>query len=196
MGTGLPLSTVTPYTRVMEKGYVEHPSGQQLKSSRKTNYKLDQEGLEVAVCRHGILLRSLNMMCGEIFAYPLFLQKELSGSRNIQFMCTDVICKFWPYLTKVALHCPELATLLDMKPLLSIMHAKAHRLKCEIKWGGRNQEGAGTTLGEEVEQGNICLSRAAICSKQMSKGARTDMVSIQAMGWNRRTWTEHCPEDT
>ncbi|XP_038849541.1 uncharacterized protein LOC120047975 [Salvelinus namaycush] len=71
------------------------------------------------------------MMRGEIFAYPLFLQKELSGSRNIQFMCTDVICKFWPYLTKVALHCPELATLLDMKPLLSVMHAKAHRLKYE-----------------------------------------------------------------
>ncbi|KAM9560839.1 uncharacterized protein ACWYII_020663 isoform 1-T2 [Salvelinus alpinus] len=155
-------------------------------SSRKTNNKLDEEGLEVAVCRHGILLRSLNMMRGEIFAYPLFLQKELSGSRNIQFMCTDVICKFWPYLTKVALHCPELATLLDMKPLLSVMHAKAHRLKCEIKWGGRNQEGAGTTLGEEVEQGNSFLSRAAICSKQMSKGARTDMLTIQAMGWNRR----------
>ncbi|CDQ70328.1 unnamed protein product [Oncorhynchus mykiss] len=99
-------------------------------------------------------------------------------------MCTDVICKFWPYLTKVALHCPELATLLDMKPLLSVMHTKAHRLKCQIKWGGRNQEGAGTTLGEEVEQG--FLSRAAICSKQMSKGARTDMLTIQAMGWNRR----------
>ncbi|CDQ97104.1 unnamed protein product [Oncorhynchus mykiss] len=60
-------------------------------SSRETNNKLDEEGLEVAVCRHGILLRSLNMMRGEIFAYPLFLQKELSGSRNIQFMCTDVI---------------------------------------------------------------------------------------------------------
>ncbi|KAK6302119.1 hypothetical protein J4Q44_G00281720 [Coregonus suidteri] len=110
------------------------------------------------------------MMFGEILAYPLFLQKELSGSRNIPFMCTDVICKFWPYLTKVALHCPELATLLDMKPLLSVMHAKSHRLKCEIKWGGPNQEGAGITLGEEVEQGNSFLLRAAICSKQMSKG--------------------------
>ncbi|CDQ59297.1 unnamed protein product [Oncorhynchus mykiss] len=73
-----------------------------------------------------------------------------------------------------------------MKPLLSVMHAKAHRLKCQIKWGGWNQEGAGTTLGEEVEQGNSFLSRAAICSKQMSKGARTDMLTIQAMGWNRR----------
>ncbi|CDQ59298.1 unnamed protein product [Oncorhynchus mykiss] len=56
-------------------------------SSRKTNDKLDEEGLEVAVSRHGILLRSLNMMRGVIFASPLFLQKELSGSRNIQFMC-------------------------------------------------------------------------------------------------------------
>ena len=35
--------------------------------------------------------------------------------------------------------------------------------------GGRNQEGAGTTIGEEVEQVNSFLSRAAICSKYMSK---------------------------
>lgn len=147
--------------------------------------KLDEEGMEVAVCRHGVLLRSLNMMRGEIFAYPLFLQKELTA-KNVQFMCTDVICKYWPYLQRIVKDCPELSPLLDMKPFLSVMHAKAHSWKCEIKWGGRNQEGAGTTLGEEVEQVNSFLSRTAICSKYMTKGARTDMITIQAMAWNQR----------
>ncbi|XP_049457236.1 uncharacterized protein LOC125904015 [Epinephelus fuscoguttatus] len=33
--------------------------------------KLDEEGLEVVVCRHGVLLKALNMYRGEIFAYPL-----------------------------------------------------------------------------------------------------------------------------
>lgn len=42
----------------------------------------------------------------------------------------------------------------------------------KIKWGGRNQEGAGTTLGEEVEQVNSFLSRTAICSKYMTKGGK------------------------
>ncbi|XP_056091635.1 uncharacterized protein LOC130071045 [Rhinichthys klamathensis goyatoka] len=141
--------------------------------------------MEVAVCRHGVLLRSLNMMRGEIFAYPMFLQKELTP-KNVQFMCTDVICKYWPYLRRVVSDCPELSPLLDMKPFLSVMHAKAHSWKCEIKWGGRNQDGAGTTLGEEVEQVNSFLSRTAICSKYMTKGARTDIITIQAMAWNQR----------
>ncbi|XDV25667.1 hypothetical protein PO909_029546 [Leuciscus waleckii] len=151
---------------------------------KKVN-KLDEEGMEVAVCRHGVLLRSLNMMRGEIFAYPMYLQKEMTP-RNVQFMCTDVICKYWLYLQRVVNDCPELSPLLDMKPFLSVMHAKAHSWKCEIKWGGRNQDGAGTTLGEEVEQVNSFLSRTAICSKYMTKGARTDMITIQAMAWNKR----------
>ncbi|KAJ8364098.1 hypothetical protein SKAU_G00129290 [Synaphobranchus kaupii] len=104
--------------------------------SRRSTSKVDEEGLEVAVCRHGILLKALNMFRGEIFAYPLFLQKELASAN--------------------------------------------------VKWGGRNQHGAGTTIGEEVEQVNSFLSRTAICTKYMSKAARTDMLTVQVMGWNNR----------
>ncbi|XP_073803721.1 uncharacterized protein [Danio rerio] len=169
----------------LAKMFVDQVNGLQHESVPMKINKLDEQGMEVAVCRHGVLLRSLNMMRGEIFAYPMFLQKELTP-RNVQFMCTDVICKYWPYLQRVVRDCPELSPLLDMKPFLSVMHAKAHSWKCEIKWGGRNQEGAGTTLGEEVEQVNSFLSRTAICSKYMTKGARTDMITIQAMAWNKR----------
>ncbi|KAK5913278.1 hypothetical protein CgunFtcFv8_007823 [Champsocephalus gunnari] len=73
-----------------------------------------------------------------------------------------------------------------MRPFLSIMHAKAHSWLCELRWGGRNKKGAGNTIGEEVEQVNSFLSRAAICSKYMSKAVRTDMLTIQASGWNKR----------
>lgn len=48
----------------------------------------------------------------------------------------------------------------------------------KIKWGGRNQEGAGTTLGEEVEQVNSFLSRTAICSKYMTKGGKCITTNI------------------
>ncbi|XP_016382121.1 uncharacterized protein LOC107719253 [Sinocyclocheilus rhinocerous] len=136
--------------------------------SSKTSSKLDEEGIEVAVCRHGVLLRALNMFRGEIYAYPLYLQKELC-TENATFFCADIMCKYWPYLIKVCQACPELRHLLNMKPFLSVMHAKVHGVKCEIKWSGSFQTGAAYTMGEEVEQANSFLSRIGISTKFMSK---------------------------
>ncbi|XP_026070127.1 uncharacterized protein LOC113050899 isoform X2 [Carassius auratus] len=155
-------------------------------TSKKTNTKCDEEGLEVAVCRHSILLRGLNMFRGEIFAYPLFLQKELATKTNCKFFCTDIMCRYWPYLQKVAQAFPEMQNLTQMKPFLSVMHAKGHSTKCEVQWGGKNQTGAGTTIGEEVEQVNSFLSRVALTTKYMSKAARVDMITLHARGWNER----------
>ncbi|XP_039464541.1 uncharacterized protein LOC120438170 isoform X3 [Oreochromis aureus] len=140
--------------------------------------------MEIALCRHGVLLAALNMFPGEIFAYPLFLQRKLAASipGHITFLCSDVACKYFPYLTKVA----QLRNLLSMRPFLSVMHAKALIWKCEIKWGGAFQDGAGSTFGEEVEQVNSFLSRAAITTKYMSKAGRTDMLTLLALGWNKR----------
>ncbi|XP_025760382.1 uncharacterized protein LOC102082213 [Oreochromis niloticus] len=157
-------------------------------SSKKSTGKLDEEGMERAVCHHGVLLAALNMFRGENFAYPLFLQRKLAASvpGHITFLCSDVACKYFPYLTKVAQQCPELRNLLSMRPFLSVMHAKAHTWKCEIEWGGAFQDGAGSTVGEEVEQVNSFLSRAAITTKYMSKAGRTDMLTLLALGWNKR----------
>ncbi len=71
------------------------------------------------------------MYRGEIFAYPLYLQEKLA-SRQITFFCMDVTCKYWPYLQRVAKSCPELQHLLNMKPFLSVFHAKAHDFKFEV----------------------------------------------------------------
>nr|XP_043872711.1 uncharacterized protein LOC122761558 isoform X1 [Solea senegalensis]XP_043872712.1 uncharacterized protein LOC122761558 isoform X1 [Solea senegalensis]XP_043872713.1 uncharacterized protein LOC122761558 isoform X1 [Solea senegalensis]XP_043872714.1 uncharacterized protein LOC122761558 isoform X1 [Solea senegalensis] len=73
-----------------------------------------------------------------------------------------------------------------MKPFLSVFHAKAHDFKCEVKWSGAYQEGAGLTLGEEVEQCNAFLSRIAVTTKHMSKAGRTDMLTLLAMRWNQQ----------
>ncbi|XP_016387372.1 uncharacterized protein LOC107723321 [Sinocyclocheilus rhinocerous] len=145
--------------------------------------KLDEEGVEIAVCRHGFLLKGLNMYRGEIFAYPMFLQKEFQGAT---FLAMDVTCRYVPYLEKVSEALTHLQPLQKMRHCLSVMHANAHNTKCEILWNARNQEGAGTTLGEEVEQVNSFLSRCALTTKYMAKSVRTDMLTVHAIGWNQR----------
>ncbi|KAK2836800.1 hypothetical protein Q7C36_014669 [Tachysurus vachellii] len=153
-------------------------------TSQRSASKVDEEGLELAVCRHGVLLCALNMYRGEIFAYPPYLQKWLA-SRQITFFCMDVTCKYWPYLQRIAKSCPELQHLLNMKPFLSVFHGKAHDFKCEVK-SGAYQDGAGLTLGEEVEQCNAFLSRIAVTTKHMSKAGHTDMLTLMAMCWNQQ----------
>ncbi|XP_039528958.1 uncharacterized protein LOC120480076 isoform X3 [Pimephales promelas] len=155
--------------------------------SKKSSSKIDEEGIQVAVCRHGILLRGLNHYRGEVFAYPMFLQKELSERANVTFFCMDVVCRYWqPYLSKATEESSDLQPLMEMRPFLSVMHAKAHTAKCEVRWGGMNQDGAGNTVGEEVEQVNSFLSRAALVTKYMTKAGRENMLTQQAMGWNRK----------
>ncbi|XP_051251061.1 uncharacterized protein LOC127360650 [Dicentrarchus labrax] len=100
-------------------------------TSQRSSSKVDEEGLELAVCRHDVLLAALNMF----------------------------------------------------------VHAKAHDSKCEVKWSGTNQEGAGKTLGEEVEQCNAFLSRISVTTKHMSKSGRNDMLTLLAIRWNQ----QKCP---
>ncbi|KAG1955364.1 hypothetical protein F2P79_008456 [Pimephales promelas] len=155
-------------------------------TSNKSSSKIDEEGIQVAVCRHGILLRALNHYRGEIFAYPMFIQKDMAERANVTFFAMDVICRYWPYLSKVADNFTDMQPLMEMRPFLSVMHAKAHTAKCEVRWGGRNQDGAGNTVGEEVEQVNSFLSRAALVTKYMTKAGRENMLTQQAMGWNKK----------
>ncbi|KAK7918642.1 hypothetical protein WMY93_009926 [Mugilogobius chulae] len=42
----------------------------------KKSSTLDEEGVEIAVCRHGFLLKGLNMYRGEIYAYPIGMWAE------------------------------------------------------------------------------------------------------------------------
>ncbi|KAL1252273.1 hypothetical protein QQF64_020069 [Cirrhinus molitorella] len=76
-----------PEKQTREKAHVELVSGLLQRETARRASKLDKEGLEVAVCRHGVILKGLNMYSGEIFTYPLFLQKDLQAATNIY--CTS-----------------------------------------------------------------------------------------------------------
>ncbi|KAJ4941713.1 hypothetical protein JOQ06_011588 [Pogonophryne albipinna] len=70
-------------------------------ATRKSEARLDEEGMMTSVCRHCILFSGLNMFRGEIFAYPLYLQQDLGKEHKIEFVCTDVMCKYYPYIQRV-----------------------------------------------------------------------------------------------
>ncbi|KAK7918650.1 hypothetical protein WMY93_009934 [Mugilogobius chulae] len=65
-------------------------------------------------------------------------------------------------------------------------HNQADSSILRVKWSGAYQEGAGLTLGEEVEQVNAVLSRIAVTTKHMSKAGRSDMLTVMAMRWNEQ----------
>ena len=72
------------------------------------------------------------MMQGEIYPYTLFLQKEMSRY-DVKYFCQDVICQYSKWLHKILSQRPndiELQQLKNMKPFLSVMHAKAHSWSC------------------------------------------------------------------
>ncbi|KAI4795629.1 hypothetical protein KUCAC02_029765 [Chaenocephalus aceratus] len=115
-----------------------------------------REGLELAVCRHGVLLCALNMYRGDIFASPFYKERPRAPAPA-----------------------PDEALPLGIS-------CKAHDFKCEVNWSGAYQEGAGSTLGEEVEQCNAFLSRIAVTTKHRTTAGRTDMLTLMAMRWNQQ----------
>ncbi|KAA8577529.1 hypothetical protein FQN60_009344, partial [Etheostoma spectabile] len=52
-----------------------------------------------------------------------------------------------------------------LQQLLASKHDVTFFCMDVVKWSGTNQEGAGKTLGEEVEQCNAFLSRIAVTTK-------------------------------
>ena len=89
--------------------------------------KLDETGLYLCACRHQIAQKALNMFQGEIYAYPLCIQKYFVVPKQIGYFWQDVICQYWPWLKKVAADVAE-----KQVPALSVMHAKGHAWYCEV----------------------------------------------------------------
>lgn len=94
---------------------------------RKKN--LNETGLQVSVCRHGIAQRAVNMFQGELYAYSLYLQRHHMQENSVQFMCIDIACKYWVWLEK---HDRQLATI--MKPIIGAMHSKKHQVSCQVNF--------------------------------------------------------------
>ncbi|XP_065060557.1 uncharacterized protein LOC135687817 [Rhopilema esculentum] len=160
---------------------------QAARSKAKTGFAtLDETGLVVAGCRHVIALKAVNMFAGEQYGYALYLHKELMSNFNIQFFWQDIMGKYWPWLEKVSTRTPELSHLLSMSTALSVMHAKAHSLDCQIVWEGLYQEKAALSTGESMEQFFSCLAKCGLTTKNMNAAARIDSLTEHTAFWNRR----------
>jgi len=94
------------------------------KMKKKRN--LDETGLEIAGCRHGIAQWAVNMYRGEIFGYPHFLQEKRMQPANVQYFWEDVVCKYWKWAERGGI------LVGNMKPALSVMHGKAHSWSCQV----------------------------------------------------------------
>lgn len=106
---------------------------QAARSKSKSNFgTLDETGLVVAGCRHVLALKAVNMFAGEQYGYALFLHKLLAESLKMSFIWQDIMCKYWPWLERVVTKLPDLVHLLHSSKALSVMHAKAHSLDCQV----------------------------------------------------------------
>ena len=106
---------------------------QAARSNSKSQYTtLDETGLVVAGCRHVLALKAVNMFAGEQYGYSLFLHQQLADAFKLDFVWQDIMCKYWPWLERVARQLPAFAPLLNSSKALSVMHAKAHSIDCQV----------------------------------------------------------------
>ena len=89
--------------------------------------KLDETGLEIAGCRHGLAQWAVNMYQGEIYGYAHFIQSKKMLPAGVNFFWEDIVCKYWKWAAKVGGSETRV-----MKPALSVMHAKAHKWSCQV----------------------------------------------------------------
>lgn len=154
--------------------------------------KLDETGIMMRSCRHGIVDKAVNMHQGETFRHTHFMHKDLP-EKNCKFLCNDVICHYWDFAKKVGQLFPQFASMTDlMNPFLSRMHLKLHVWYCQVRlkiklifwdiyffiylkkivWSGHWMEGAALTVGEEQEQTFSKMSKYGTVTKHMGKSSR------------------------
>ena len=78
-------------------------------------------------CRHGLAQWAVNMFQGELFGYANYIHLKKMIPSGVKYFWEDIVCKYWKWARK--------AGGLDgsnMKPALSVMHAKAHNWTCQV----------------------------------------------------------------
>ena len=92
----------------------------------RKSHHLDETGLEIGGCRHGLAQWATNMFQGELYGYADFLQVKKMAPAHVKFFWEDVVCRYWKWAGKVGL--PP-----AMNPALSVMHGKAHVWTCQVR---------------------------------------------------------------
>lgn len=102
------------------------------RSSSTSFKKLDETGVIMSCCRHGMVFKALDMYKGETFI-DTHLMHNNCKLLNCKFFCNDVICRYWKWAKKVSHTFPKFKNLTDdMEGFLPRMHAKAHDWPCQV----------------------------------------------------------------
>ena len=80
---------------------------------------LDETGLEIAGCRHGLAQWAVNMFQGEIYGYANYIQAKKMLPARVRFFWEDIVCRYWKWASKIGLE--ETKT---MRRALSVMQPK------------------------------------------------------------------------
>ncbi|XP_046640243.1 uncharacterized protein LOC124322600 [Daphnia pulicaria] len=154
---------------------------------------LAETGIVFCTCRHGYLLRGVDMAKGETYRHVHYLHDYALRS-GCEFLCYDVVCQYWTFaedLSKVNNEFkPHTET---MKPFLSRWHGKTHAWYCQILYSGHWMKGAELTTGETTEQSNSKMARYGSSTKHMSRANRRDHLT-QAMIYYNKEKEERMPK--
>lgn len=103
------------------------------KAARNKNVKsskLDETGLDIAGCRHSLAQFAVNMFRGELYGYAHYILAKKFAEKPLEFFWQDIMCKFWKWAQKS----DPAFDHYQIKPALSVMHAKAHNWTCQVQW--------------------------------------------------------------
>jgi hypothetical protein len=149
--------------------------------------KVDESGLMVVTCFHGIAMRFVNMhRTGERQTHALTLLKSILAEKpelEKLRVCYDVACVFGPALRHL-LPPQESA---KITAAIGRFHIYAHQFGCHINYNTLRKEGFGLMIGEEPEFIWAQLAHM-VANNRVSTGARrTQNIDCAALYIAHRT---------
>ncbi|PNW72936.1 hypothetical protein CHLRE_14g612400v5 [Chlamydomonas reinhardtii] len=127
------------------------------------------------LCRHGMLLRLMNLFGGERHAYATTAALSLlSAGTAVQFWWYDIACRWGKSYTKwLGRQAPELQQLgAGLRPLIPPWHRYAHSLACQKAFGHASVGGVGQGTGEPAEIFNSVIGPHGGVTQYMSPANR------------------------
>ncbi|PKY60134.1 hypothetical protein RhiirA4_517405 [Rhizophagus irregularis] len=156
---------------------------------KKKSKHLDDTGLFGSTCRHGIPLRFINLKgIGERFSLAeclLYKLQNIFNERSQSFVILyDIACSFHAHVNKNESALSKFKSRFDW--CISIFHAFAHSMKCQLKYHPRIHPSIGLTDGENLERLWSYLGRFAVTTKYMRPSHRLDILELAIQNISQR----------
>lgn len=94
---------------------------------------LDETGILMASCGHGVIHCAVNMYEGETYRHTLYAHQKLY-EKHCKFLFNDVVYHYWPWLKALGDNLKEFKPLFtEMYPFLYRLHGQAHAWYCQVR---------------------------------------------------------------